>query len=434
MKINHMLRAFLFVLCSYPCLVLGQRSDALGRQINYDESKIPAYTLPDPLVMENGKRVTSVKDWEKKRRPEILRLFETQVYGKSPQRPKLRYKLMTEDKQALNGIATRKEVAVYFSPDNDLFMTVLLYIPNQRKGAVPLFFGLNFKGNQSVSLDPGITYSESRTPGNDRRPEGSPSRTPGRGAEASRWPIELLMERGYGVATVYRGDIDPDYDDGFQNGVHALFYAKGQTQPKADEWGTLAAWAWGLSCAMDYFEVDKDINATQVAVVGHSRHGKTALWAGAIDQRFALTISNDSGCGGAALSRRGIGETAFLINKQFPHWFCANFKQYNDKEDELPVDQHELIALMAPRPVYIASAKGDTWADPKGEFLSGLYANPVYELYGKTGLPVSEMPAVDEPVLSGTIGYHIRTGEHDIKEYDWRQFMEFADRVFKIKN
>lgn len=398
---------------------------------NYDESKMPPYTLPDPLKMENGQPVTTAKMWNEKRRPEIMQLFESNVYGKAPAHPKdLHFKVLNEDRYALGNIATRKEVAVYFTKDEKQFMTILMYIPNKRKGAVPMFFGLNFKGNHSVSEDPGITQSVIRMkPG----PDGVEGRTGvfKRGAEASRWPIEMLTANGYAVATVYRGDIDPDYDDGYKNGVQSLFYKEGQTRPAPDEWGTLAAWAWGLSCAMDYFKTDADIDSEKIAVVGHSRHGKTALWAAAIDPRFAMAISNDSGCGGAALSKRIYGETVSIVNNLFPHWFCENFKKYNDKEALLPVDQHQLIAMMAPRPVYIASAVDDKWADPKGEFLSGVHAEPVYKLFGSDGLATTEMPAVDQPIREGAIGYHVRTGDHDINLYDWQQFVKFADKFFK---
>lgn len=396
-------------------------------KVNYDESKVPVYTLPDVLTLTNGSKVTTKKEWMKKRRPELLHLFETQIYGKASARSKdLHFRLLNEDREALGGLATRKEVAVYLTRDEKHYLTVLIYLPNQRKEAVPMFFGINFKGNHAIHPDEGITF-----PSEERMIAYGRKRMFPRGSAASRWPVEMLMEHGYGLATFYRGDIDPDFDDGFQNGVHPLYYQKGQTRPAENEWGTLAAWAWGMSCAMDYFETDKDIDAKRIAIFGHSRLGKTTLWAGAIDSRFALVISNDSGCGGAALSRRRFGETVRAVNCQFTHWFCRNFWQYNDKEDTLPVDQHELIALMAPRPVYIASAEEDRWADPKGEFLSGLYASPVYELFGLLGLPVKEMPAVNQPVLSGTIGYHIRSGKHDINLYDWTQFVKFADKHLK---
>lgn len=401
---------------------------------NYDENKIPKYTLPDPLTFENGKAVKETKTWQNKRRAEILQLFEEHVYGKSPGKPKgLNQEVTSVEEKALGGKAIRKEVTIRFSnKKNGPQMNMLLYLPKGVKKPVPLFVGLNFAGNHSIHNDPGITLSKSWMRGRGKGIVNNRATEKARGTSSRRWPVEMILDRGYGLATIYYGDIDPDYDDGFKNGVHPLFYKKGQSKPAPNEWGSIAAWAWGLSRAMDYFELDDSINEKQVAVLGHSRLGKTSLWAGASDPRFAIVISNNSGCGGAALSRRRIGETVGRINSSFPHWFNDNFNKYNRNEDELPVDQHMLLTLIAPRPVYVASAEEDRWADPRGEFLSCVHASPVYELLCKQGLPKKTMPKVNQPIV-GTIGYHIRTGKHDVTDYDWKQYLSFADKHLKSR-
>jgi len=399
-----------------------------GTQFIYHEEKVPAYTLPDPLVMADGTKVADAEMWRAKRRPEILELFRKYVYGRAPVgRPKgMTFKVFDLDHKALSGLATRKQVTVNFTGKEDgPSMDILVYLPSAAKKPVPTFVILNFGGNHTIHPDPAIKLSTRWMRSGRKATEQS------RGSSYSRFPVEKILARGYALATIYYGDIDPDYHDGFKNGVHPVFDKLIDGKRPPDAWGSICAWAWGLGRAMDYFESDQDIDESRVAVLGHSRLGKTSLWAGARDERFALVISNDSGCGGAALSRRCFGETVKRINTSFPHWFCDNFKKYNGEEDRLPVDQHILIALMAPRPVYVASADADLWADPRGEFLSCKNAEPVYHLLGLNGLEVEKMPALNRPVQKGRIGYHIRTGGHGLTEYDWRQYMDFADRHFK---
>jgi hypothetical protein len=387
---------------------------------NYDESAVPEYTLPDPLRFANGDSVKGVSDWTNRRKPEIMSLFETEMYGKTPGRKiKATYTIVSVDTMALNGLAIRKEVMIEFrSEPKSPTLMLLMYLPKYQE-PVPVFLGLNFQGNHTIINDPDITISGAWK-----------AATYSRGEDSLSWPVKSIVGHGFALATIYYGEIVEDENNGFKNGIQPVFYSAGQTSPKPDEWGAIGAWAWGLSRAMDYLENDELVDSKKVAVFGHSRLGKAALWAGAQDSRFALVISNNSGCGGAALSKRIFGETVGSINSMFPHWFCGNFKKYNEKESDLPMDQHMLIALMAPRPVYFTSAEDDRWADPKGEFLAVLNANPVYHLFGKEGLPVSVMPEVNSPVM-GTLGYHIRTGPHALTYYDWDRFMEFAWKHFR---
>lgn len=398
--------------------------------INYDEAKAGGIPIPDVLTCKDGTKVTTKEQWLEKRRPELLKLFEHEVYGRTPGgRPSgMRFVVTSDNKQALGGKATMRQVSIFFTDKNEPRCNVLLYLPNGRKQPAPVFVGLNFGGNQSVSADPSITmptgwFREDK----EKLYAGNKASEKSRGSSERRWPIEAIIARGYGVATAYYGDFDPDVDDGFQNGVHPLFYKSGQTKPAEDEWGSIGAWAWGLSRMADYLQTLPEVDGKKLAVLGHSRLGKTSLWAGAQDERFGIVISNDSGAGGAALSKRIFGETCAVLNRAFPHWFCDNFNRYSDNEAALPVDQHELIALMAPRPVYIASATEDQWADPKGEFLGGKLAEPVYALFGRAGLGVNEPPAPDTSV-GDAVGYHNRTGKHDILIFDWERYMDFADR------
>ncbi len=402
---------------------------------NRDENKVQPYQLPDPLLLKDGQRVADAATWTKKRRPEVLELFRSEMFGRRPSAPaKLKYKVFDETRGALGGKAIRKQVTLFFS-DNEKGprMDLLLYIPANAKGPVPAFLGLNFGGNQAINADPGIKMSQSWQRGKEPGYVKGRATEASRGASSRRWDVNAILDRGYALATAYYGDIDPDYNDGFKNGVHPLFYREGQTKPAADEWGSIAAWAWGLSRALDYLEKDAAIDAKRVAVMGHSRLGKTALWAGAEDERFAIVISNDSGCGGAKISRRNYGESVHQINYNFPHWFCDNFKKYNERVNDLPFDQHMLIALMAPRPVYVASADQDRHADPRGEFLAALHAESVYRLFGASGLGVKDMPSVNQPKM-GTIGYHLRAGVHDVTPYDWKCYLDFADRHFVHKS
>lgn len=375
-------------------IIIGSATTfAQAPPVNYDESSVPPYTLPDPLISIKGKKITSAKEWERKQRPYILSLFTKNVYGKIPGKPAgLHFKVTETDTTVLNGKAVRKQVTIYFSAtDQNPSMDVLLYLPKANH-PVTVFAGLNFNGNHTIAADKAIKPSKYLKKTNlqmtDREAIDS-----SRGTTASRWPIEEIINKGYGVATAHYYDLEPDHKEGWKEGIRTSM--KDALQITPDEWSAIGAWAWGLSRIQDYLESDNAIDAKNTILIGHSRLGKTALWAGANDLRFAMVISNNSGEGGAALSRRIFGETIRNLNTTFPHWFIGQYKSYNDHPEKLPVDQHMLLSLIAPRPLYIASAEEDKWADPMGEFLSAKNAEPVYALYKLKGLTVNEMPGLN---------------------------------------
>ena len=409
-------------------VVLVAAAAAAQSGANYDEAKVLAYTLPDPLRFADGSPVKDASDWTTRRRPELLRLFEDHVYGHGPGKPTAaRVVVVESDPRALGGLATRRQVRVLLEGrESGPSFDILLYVPNAARRPVAAFLGLNFDGNHAIHADPAIRLSTAWMADGPGVVEHRATDA-ARGTGVTAWPVERILERGYALATVYYGDIEPDRSDGWKEAVRARLGPGTSGVFAPGDWGAIGAWAWGLGRALDYLLTDPDIDGHRVALIGHSRLGKTALWAGASDERFAMVVSNDSGEGGAALARRKFGERTENITGAFPHWFCGRYRSYAGKEETLPVDQHELLALVAPRPLYVASATDDLWADPHGEFLAAKAAEPVFHLLGRGGLGVSEWPIPDHPVGDG-IGYHLRRGKHALTAYDWEQYLDFADR------
>lgn len=402
--------------CLMPtCLLCLQAAALWGTEppdTNYDESKVPHYTLP---ALQTGSR----QHWEKTRRPEILQLLETAVYGRTPGDRLNVAAAVTEGPREVPELrAIRRQLTLSVDltdrPQQNMQWNVLIYSPLQATGKVPAFLGLNFEGNQTVANDPEI----------HRSPAGGGAA----GKQAARWQVPMLMDHGFALVTAHRDNIDPDnYQNDFSDGPHPLFYESGQTQPGETEWGSIGGWAWALSRMADSLQDDQLIDGRRLAVIGHSRLGKTALWAGAQDSRFRVVISNNSGCGGAALYRRCYGERLHHMLKPVGYWFSRNHASFAEREHEMPVDQHMLLAAIAPRAVYVASATEDRWADPKGEFLSLRHAAPAWEIYGLDSLPVVDQPEAARPVSSSHLGYHLRQGKHDVTAWDWEQYLRFAD-------
>lgn len=374
---------------------------------SFDESEVPAYNLPEVLKMADGAVISDKSSWEKKRRPEVLTLFENNVYGQMPKAyDSLSFTVTNDAVNAMSGKAHLKEVAITaWKANESASIHLVLFIPNNLIKPVPAFLFINNRDKNNTD--------------------------PTRAVKSDFWPAEMAIDSGYAIAAFHVSDAAPDNKDTYQDGILQLYP---EQLDAGNGMKAIGAWAWAASRVMDYFQGDRDIDAGKVAVVGHSRGGKAALWAGAQDQRFAMVISNCSGNTGAALSRRRFGETVKMINDRFPHWFADSYKKYNENEAALPVDQHMLISLVAPRPVYVTNASEDLWADPRGTYLSLVHAQKAYALYrGQSGLS-PEPPAINSPVISSYLGYHNREGVHDLTAYDWTNFILFANRHFVDKH
>jgi hypothetical protein len=395
---------------------------------NNDEGQVGSYVLPDPLLGADGKRVKDANTWYKKRRPEILKLAEDNQFGRTPGRPKdMTFEVFDKGTPAFNGKAIRKQITIYFSanktgPKEDL----LLYLPAGAGKPVPVLLNISFSPNLLTVSDPGVRAGEMWSKEKTKVPV--VAGRPGIG----RLNVEHILDRGFGVATMYYGDIDPDFPGGTALGVRSLYLKPGQTEPAPDEWGAISAWAWGMSRAMDYLETDSSVDAKRVAIFGISRLGKTVVWAGAHDTRFAMVIASCSGEGGAALSRRNYGETVKDLNTRFPYQFSTNYQKYGDRVNDLPIDAHMLLALIAPRPVLLQTGDGDRWSDPKGEFLAAVAAEPVYQLLGKQGLGSDQWPPAGTPVLHD-MGYFMHAGGHGALPADWNVFLDFMQMHLQPK-
>jgi len=382
--------------------------------VNYDEARVPRYELPPLLVTAEGKPVTTAEEWRKVRRPQILSLFSNLVYGcvPEPQSPiKTTFQVSTAKADFLCGKATRKFVQIRFENDRGRAeMLVLVFVPNAAEKPAPALMMLSFEDTRS----PGFLEKL-----------GDESRL------RNGWPVNELIKRGYGLVVVYQQSLVSHNEVEFNKGVHTLFYQDGHSFPKANEWGVLAGMAWGAMRAMDYLETDGDIDQFWVAIMGHSKCGKAALWTAAQDERLAMAVSAQSGCAGAALWRRRSGETLEKMVTRFPYWLCRNAWKFTGQENDLPVDQHMLLALIAPRPVYVYSGVDDRWADPRGEYLSAYHASEVYRLLGKKGLTSEVSPPIGEAIIESDVGYHVRAGGHSVDAFDWERVMDFMDYHFK---
>jgi hypothetical protein len=395
-----------------------------GIPVNYDETKVGTYTLPDPLVTSSGARVTDAATWMRVRRPEIYRMIESTQFGRAAAKPpRVLMDRFDAGTPALGGKAVRRQTTLYFTADRKgPKAEVLSYVPAGAKSPVPLLLQISFSPNSNVVDDPGIRRGEMWGRDHKRVP------APATGAFGRVDPLPFLA-KGIGFATVYYGDIEPDFKGGIPFGIRGQYLKPGQTEFAADEWGAIAAWAWGLRRVMDYLETEPAVDAKRVALLGASRLGKTVLWTGATDPRFAVILASVSGEGGAAISRRNYGETIRHItdSTRYDYQFAHNYQMYGDRVDQLPFDGHMLISLIAPRPLLLQTGDQDYWSDPKGEYLAAVAASPVWKLFGTDGLATDHYPTAGEPVLS-TLGYTMHAGKHGILPADWPVYLEFLQR------
>ena len=394
-----------------------------------EPAQLPASaTPPDPLVLRDGTRIATRDDWAAKRKPELRALVQHYEYGLIPSAPaRLEFRTLAEPHSIFGGKATLREIAIRYDDRGEF--ALLLVVPAKRDKPAPCFIGLDFNGNHALLEDAAI-----RIPDNPR------SKDVARGKEIDAWAIEQSIDRGYAVATFFNGDIIPD-DKALAPERLKAFLPAGKSADDADAPATIACWAWGFMRAIDYLEKQPEIDARRIAVVGHSRNGKTAMLAAAFDERIALAIPSQAGCGGTAPCRlpaeflrppdgKLIHETIQRINTSFPHWFCGNFKAFNETPDKLPFDQHALVALCAPRPVLFSNASEDLWANPAGQFAMLRAADPVYRLVAGEGCGATEMPPVGQ-LLPSRLGYYIREGKHSMTKADWAVWLDFADRWMK---
>ena len=411
-----------------PAVCQNAPTEVAGIPINYDESKVPSYTLPDPLVLQNGKKVKDSKTWFKKRRPEILSLFESEQFGKSPDRNNTSFNVFETGKLAFEETAIRKQVTIYFAEDTSNYKAdVLIYLPSKVNKPVPLLLKIGFSPNCLTVDDPEVkvgmiwTREGKKILASEARKFGS-------------FDVKKFISKGIGVAFIYYGDIEPDFPDGIKYGIRGHFLKSGMTEPSPNEWGAISAWSWGLSCAMDYLQTDQQIDSKRIALYGVSRLGKTVLWTGARDERFGLVIASCSGEGGAAISRRQYGETIkhMIHPTRYLYQFANNRTKYGDDPNTCPVDAHMLISLIAPRPLLLQTGDTDNWSDPKGEFVAAVAAEPVYELLEKNGLETEVWPKAGTPILND-LGYYMHAGGHGPLPEDFDIYLDFLTKHFMEK-